>query len=205
MAPLFIMQRVVALIAVTATISELSANGSPHTFAFRRRAVPEIEGYTFGGCYTEASSGRALTGSAFFDDYMTVEKCATACTGFKYFGLEYGRECFCGNNLNTGSVETELTDCSFSCPGDSTQNCGAGNRLDIYIRTVEPVVPTEYFYHGCYVEPTNDRALTGLRESSGDMTVAKCAGICGQAGFSQFGLEYYTEVYCKDMTRVNNN
>lgn len=192
------MQRVSTLLAAVAALYALNVNTSPVSphHALGRRAVPVIPGYDFTGCYTEATNTRALTGTGYFDDRMTIEKCAAACTNFKYFGVEYGRECYCGNILNEGSVQTELAECSFACPGDSTQNCGAGNRLNMYIRTTDPTpsTPTEYSYRGCYAEPSNSRALTGERLATSDMTVAKCAAFCGGAGYNLFGLEYYTEV-----------
>ncbi|KAM7207748.1 WSC domain containing protein [Naviculisporaceae sp. PSN 640] len=191
------MHRTNTLIAFTATLSGLGVHGSPYQPSdLRRRAMPQIPGYDFAGCYTEATGIRALTGSSYFDDHVTMQKCAAACSGFKYFGVEYGRECYCSNTLNTGSVETDLAECSFSCPGDATQSCGAGNRLSLYIRTPEstrPTPPTSYSYRGCYAEPAQGRALTGLMTGTDDMTVAKCASFCGSAGYSHFGLEYYRE------------
>jgi hypothetical protein len=48
--------------------------------------------YTDNGCYTEATTGRALSSAAYYDDLMTVAKCSVACRGYSYFGVEYGRE-----------------------------------------------------------------------------------------------------------------
>jgi len=39
---------------------------------------------------------------------------------------------YCGNVLNVGSVPAALTDCSFICPGNPLEYCGAGNRLELY-------------------------------------------------------------------------
>jgi hypothetical protein len=55
---------------------------------------PTVGPYTFVGCQTEASVGRALDGKPVFaDDNMTNEACAEYCEGFEYFGTEYSREC----------------------------------------------------------------------------------------------------------------
>ena len=122
------MQRALTLAAVSAALSGLGVNASPHNLAIARRAPAQIPGYNHAGCYTEGSNSRALTGSSLVDDMMTVPKCAAACAGFSHFGVEYGRECFCGNSLQAGSIEASISDCSFPCPGDYTTNCGAGNR-----------------------------------------------------------------------------
>lgn len=82
-------------------------------------------------CYTEGTGIRALTGDAYFNDSMTVEACANACVGYTWFGVEYGRECYCGDVINTGSVVADDSNCWFQCPGDSTEYCGAGNYLDV--------------------------------------------------------------------------
>jgi hypothetical protein len=53
-----------------------------------------VGGYTYQGCYTEGTGIRALTPGAFFDYVaMTLEKCATSCAAYTYFGVEYGGEC----------------------------------------------------------------------------------------------------------------
>ncbi|KAK4208538.1 WSC domain-containing protein [Rhypophila decipiens] len=187
------MQRTITIIAAAAALSALGVNCSPlQATELRRRDMPVNPGYDFAGCYTEATSARALTGASYFDDHMTIQKCATACSvsGFKYFGVEYGRECYCGDSLNAGSTIASISDCSFTCPGDSTSNCGAGNRLSMYIRS-DP-----YSYLGCYAEPDGGRALTGEFTFTDDLTVAKCATFCHDFGYSYFGLEYYFQCYC---------
>ncbi|KAL0943409.1 WSC domain-containing protein [Colletotrichum truncatum] len=88
--------------------------------------------WLFEGCFTEGDGVRALPSRMYANDSMTLESCGGFCEGLKYFGTEYGRECWCGDALGTGSVEAPLTDCSFPCAGDSTQKCGAGNRLQVY-------------------------------------------------------------------------
>jgi hypothetical protein len=54
--------------------------------------VPAALAQTFYGCYTEVPT-RALTGSSLIDyDNMTITECATHCTGFDMWGLEYSGE-----------------------------------------------------------------------------------------------------------------
>lgn len=62
-------------------------------------------------CFTEATGQRALTGFSGAGGTMTIAKCVSACNerGFKFAGLEYARECYCGNELQAGS---KLTDAS---------------------------------------------------------------------------------------------
>jgi len=96
---------------------------------------PEVSGnWTYLGCQTEATNSRALAGASYFNtESMDLEYCGASCAGWKYFGVEYGRECYCGNSFGAGSATVIATQCSFLCPGDSTEFCGAGNRLSIYV------------------------------------------------------------------------
>ncbi|KAH6874786.1 cell wall-binding protein [Thelonectria olida] len=118
--------------ATTATSSTSTTTSAKPTGP---QISPTIGAWTFQGCWTEATGMRALNSKAYSKDDMTLENCAAFCDGYTYFGAEYGRECFCGNQLNTGSAKADnQKDCSFTCPGDSSQYCGAGNRLQLYMK-----------------------------------------------------------------------
>ena len=93
---------------------------------------PNITGYTYQGCYNEPAGGRALTSSSTASDSMTVESCASFCDGTNYFGVEYGRECYCGASLPSTSTLQPPTDCSFTCSGNRSEYCGAGGMLNVY-------------------------------------------------------------------------
>jgi hypothetical protein len=77
---------------------------------------------------------------------MTWELCASLCTGYTYFGVEYGIECFCGNQINvTPGISGEFTPnptskklrartglCNFPCQGNSEEICGGEGRINIF-------------------------------------------------------------------------
>ena len=156
------------------------------------------------GCFTDVPQ-RALTADFKGDDNMTVEMCADYCAPYQYFGLEYGRECYCGNVRDPGSVAAPDTDCSFTCAGDTTETseatetCGAGMRLDLYINdaytTYNPSddAPAGTPYLGCFVD-TAARVLPEHIISADDMTPAVCAANC--AGYAYFGTQWGRECYC---------
>lgn len=56
--------------------------------------------YTYVDCYQEHPNGRALNAKSFDNKNLTNEACAEFCQGYKYFGMEYGTECYCGNTLD---------------------------------------------------------------------------------------------------------
>ena len=96
---------------------------------------PVISGYTYSGCYNDSTIARVLSGPSNANDSMTVENCASFCKGTTYFGVEYGRECYCGATLRSTSTKQPATDCYFKCAGNPKEYCGAGNRLNIYIKS----------------------------------------------------------------------
>ncbi|EPE28663.1 Quinoprotein alcohol dehydrogenase-like protein [Glarea lozoyensis ATCC 20868] len=96
--------------------------------------VPSVGLYNYAGCYTEGNGVRALGSASYPSDTLTVAACAASCSSFMYFGVEYGRECWCGNNFGTGALLTKDTDCSMTCAGDKNTYCGNGNRLNVYIK-----------------------------------------------------------------------
>ncbi|KAL8790506.1 MAG: hypothetical protein Q9195_006337 [Heterodermia aff. obscurata] len=167
-------------------------NATPFQSLNPRAATP-ILGYTYQGCHTEATGVRALSSSSYFDDSLTVERCAAACKDYSLFGVEYGRECYCGNALNAGSVAAPVSDCSFPCAGSASETCGAGNRLDVY-QKITPFPPPPYTAKGCYTDDPNNRALKGASTSNEVLTVELCAAIC--KGSTYFGVEYFRECYC---------
>jgi hypothetical protein len=59
--------------------------------------------YSSIGCYTEATTGRALATKSYSDPiWMTVESCLAFCSGFTYAGVEYGQEvCSLSNYLRS--------------------------------------------------------------------------------------------------------
>lgn len=168
-------------------------------------------GYKFVSCWTEATNGRALKGAAFAYDGMTLSSCMANCTGFDYWGTEYGRECYCGNSLDSTSTSALLVDCNMPCSGDSTQYCGAGNRIELYSTTATRTSSStasatatlahisavgKYSLVGCQTEATNGRALQATSTAADDMTLEKCATFC--SGYTYFGTEYGRE--CKQQS-----
>ncbi|TEA17549.1 WSC domain-containing protein [Colletotrichum sidae] len=184
------------------TPSTTSSSAAPTASLHHRDTMG---GYKLVSCWTEASNGRALTGAAFSYDGMTLDSCMKNCTGFNYWGTEYGRECYCGNSLDATSTSAALGDCNFPCSGDSTQYCGAGNRIELYSTTASIAAPTATLAHvpvvgkfslvGCQTEAANNqRALQGAQTVSDSMTLEMCATFCSD--FTYFGTEYGRECYC---------
>ncbi|OTA02666.1 hypothetical protein A9Z42_0030630 [Trichoderma parareesei] len=162
---------------------------------------PTVGPYTLVGCWTEGSGDRALGQKATIDPDMTNEACAEFCSDFRYFGTEYGDECYCGSFLAGSSATAPLADCNMPCAGNEFEYCGASNRLELYINPnvtggnpEQPAAAGDFVFVGCQTEGNGTRALTGAATATGTMTVEACAEFC--ADFTYFGTEYGSECYC---------
>ncbi|CAK7205222.1 hypothetical protein SEUCBS139899_007989 [Sporothrix eucalyptigena] len=191
--------------ASTVTTSKTTSTTSTSTTA-AHTTKPTVGNWVYQGCYTEGSTGRALAALSETNNEMTYEECAAYCSAYAFFGVEYGDQCYCGNYLTTGSNKTSESDCSTYCAGDSSELCGAGNRLNVYYQTGKQTGPPvaqarvgTFAYLGCYSEGTAARALASASFSSANMTQEACATYCTsgtKTNYTLFGVEYSTQCYC---------
>ncbi|KAI1139022.1 heme peroxidase [Hypoxylon sp. FL0543] len=185
------------------TVSTSTSSTAPTETLHHRQDLGE---YILVGCQKESTvlGTRALGDAAYAYDSMTLEACMKNCTGYIYWGTEYGRECYCGDSLHSTSENAPLTDCNMVCSGDPTEYCGDSNRIELYSTTAsqpastatlapKPTVPP-YFRVGCYTEIPGGRALTGAAYADDAMTLEMCASNC--TGFTYWAAEYGRECYC---------
>ncbi|KAH6603806.1 wsc domain-containing [Trichoderma cornu-damae] len=98
--------------------------------------------FTFYGCLAEPSAGKLMDSQVYNNDTtMTAQVCLSHCQQYKYAGVEYGQECWCGDALNlagwadaTPGRNVSSSECNLPCPGNATEYCGAGNRLQLYVK-----------------------------------------------------------------------
>ncbi|KAH8882066.1 glycoside hydrolase [Thozetella sp. PMI_491] len=102
--------------------------------------------FTSLGCYSDASS-RTLVGLqiAAASNLNTPTYCADQCgaAGFKYAGVEYTSQCFCGNQIESTASKINESQCNMACSGDSSLLCGgiwALDLLQIYNPSDDPVI-----------------------------------------------------------------
>ncbi|TGJ85069.1 hypothetical protein E0Z10_g3679 [Xylaria hypoxylon] len=105
--------------------------------------------YTYIGCWNETFGlpgtigVRALQGiNEVLPEAMTVEKCLDFCGHhslagpWQLAGLEYSRECWCGDEINVLSVQLPDSYCDTPCDGANNTACGGSLRLSLYQSTV---------------------------------------------------------------------
>lgn len=166
-------------------------------------AIPTVGKFTLEGCFTDNADGRSLYGASFTSDDLTLSACAEFCSKYRYFGTEYSTECYCGNTLHS-STSVPLSECNLVCGGNSSECCGSGNRLSLYLDAEkEPVEPEHpptvgrYEFLGCTTELPGVRALTDQNLAEEAMTNQVCADFCD--GYMFFGTQYGVECYCGDV------
>ena len=178
----------------SSTITSVSSTTTPTT---PPTTGPTLAGYTYEGCYTDFTAGRVFTGRSTSSNTMSYSACASFCSSWTYFGVEYGRECYCGNAYDAPSTLSPATDCNKKCSGDATQVCGASNRMNVFRSTSAPPGPAKipgWGYQGCYTDSGSARVLVGKTTYDSNLTNEKCAAAC--KGFTYFGTEYSTQCYC---------
>ncbi|XP_078692420.1 uncharacterized protein LOC144922472 [Branchiostoma floridae x Branchiostoma belcheri] len=66
---------------------------------------------------------------------LTIQACLKSCRSgnYKYAGVEFTNECFCGNNNNFNRHgEKPMSECNHRCNGDRQQYCGGSLRIEVY-------------------------------------------------------------------------
>ncbi|KAH7035161.1 uncharacterized protein B0I36DRAFT_346987 [Microdochium trichocladiopsis] len=148
------------VLAVTAQPRSQPHNEAPASPLLLHRQTPELvdqqsdlaifnysSNYNYAGCYNDTnmlngSTGAhaldiVILGTGFLTAPMCLEWCAhngTALLGrpYKFAGLEYSRECYCGDNLNSLVRKLDDSACNTYCDGDNTTACGGANKLSLY-------------------------------------------------------------------------
>ncbi len=107
--------------------------GTPQTYFTDLTATKKFK---YLGCGTDSISARALSGDRQSNDQMTAENCVDFCTGkgFSIAGLEYGRECYCGNSIAPKSqpIPGVMGTCTMKCAGDPEEYCGGYAAISLY-------------------------------------------------------------------------
>lgn len=108
--------------------------GQPESFF---TDVTKTKNFEYVGCGTDvAFQARTLSGPNTANDQMTVEKCIDSCSGqgFTYAGLEFGRECYCGNDVPADRAPQpgQPGNCVMKCAGDNGEYCGGYGTISLY-------------------------------------------------------------------------
>ena len=149
---------------------------------------PGPPGWGYKGCYTDGGA-RTLTTQVATEGgagALTVAKCTTACKAgnYKYAGVEYSGECFCGNVFSNGGgpAPDGEAQCNMVCNGNQQEYCGGPNRLNLYEAGAAPATTEP-----ATTEPATTEPATTTRPAR-ETTTTEATGATGlPAGWSYKG------------------
>jgi hypothetical protein len=157
-------------------------------------SVPAALSGNYVGCYTDEKT-RDLTDEAVSAGSMSVETCVADCgkAGYAYAGVQYGKQCFCGNTYGKYGTSTS---CNMTCSGDSAETCGGSYANSIYkvAAATTPPPPSSSASLGCYKDEST-RDLTD-QTSLSPVSVETCTSTCKSAGYAYAGVQYGSQCFC---------
>ncbi|KAJ7487362.1 galactose oxidase [Mycena galericulata] len=171
--------------------------------------------WAYVGCFVDGANGRVLTTELTDNANLTMEACVASCIALNMTiaGGEFSVQCFCGNELIEGAVPAPNSDCDMACGGNSTQACGAGDRLSIYATekniTILPIptpqntsLPGSWSYQGCLEEANGENVFPWELDLITNNSATACLGSCQAFGYTAGGMAFGTQCLCGDVSDV---
>lgn len=176
------------------------------------RAPASVGSWQSQYCWSDSIDSRALSNSFQDSTALTPSECFSKADGYQFAGLEYGVECWYGNNL---ALSSSLVDsgCDMPCAGDSTALCGGNIHMNLYFNTAYKaptpttsgsptqspspppvIVPTvrpsyqSFGSRGCFSDSSSSRGLPSKSVSTSFMTVERCIALAGNSKYA--AIEY---------------
>ncbi|XP_001949441.1 xylosyltransferase oxt [Acyrthosiphon pisum] len=87
------------------------------------------------GCFRDGKEIKLLPGyKTTLIQTNSQDNCVDLClqSGFAYAGVEYGTECFCGNETPEWGLKLPDTFCDMQCPGNQSQMCGGHYTINVF-------------------------------------------------------------------------
>ena len=172
------------------------------------------KGWKSYGCYVDGTYGRILNNQQPDNAKLTVESCVATCIGLGYgiAGMEYGVQCFCDSFTRNQAALTTNDQCNMACAGNSSEFCGAGNRVSVYsnatLQAYQPPavqktgLPGSWTYQGCLYDDAVTRTFPYQIEFQNNNTATACLSLCSQYGYGAGGMEYGEQCFCGDQAQV---
>ncbi|KAF7193724.1 WSC domain-containing protein [Pseudocercospora fuligena] len=183
---------------------------------------PGPSNWTSYGCWTDSNTRTLRKATQMPGGFSngTVAGCTSACgaAGYTLAGVEYAGECYCDSYLsNSAAMKVSDDDCNMVCNGNSSEFCGAGNRLNLYASGTyvpstkpankAPPKPVNWLSLGCYSDNVASRSLRYGQQVPGgsqNMTNQNCINVCLSQGYTIAGTEYSGECFCDNDFQGNS-
>ncbi|KAI8807963.1 WSC domain-containing protein [Cladochytrium replicatum] len=184
-----------ALYGADAFLSPSTVSPSPSPTITPSAVSPMPQSWRYVGCFVDSSS-RILSEKSAILSKNGLSTCGAFCSGYRFAGMENGKECYCGNSLNNFSIGKN---CATPCVSNKNEICGGGYRISVYFKdSPKPNarVPVGARYIGCFVDSVNRRLSLRVLEKDLNMTPEKCTAECRRRNLAFSGLEFAQECYC---------
>eukprot|EP00752_Nemacystus_decipiens_P012472 g11046.t1 len=168
------------------------------------------------GCFVDRTGDRVFETFLTSSGDNTPENCEASCgSGYAYFGVQYGRECFCGRQGEEYNKHGESAGgCNMDCTGDRSTTCGGRHAIEVFSiggalpATPAPVTPAPVAqptvtpttppgmppgYLGCWRDKRERIFASGPTRTS-DNTPERCQATCSE--YAYFGLQNGNECFC---------
>lgn len=144
------------------------------------------------GCYRDNKDNRTLEHQA-MSEGATVELCRAACSeaGHSHFGLQFHKECFCGDASKLGGRRGLEGECSAECDAEPGVMCGGATRNSVYTVQI-PADPG----HSCeIITEFTDNSSAAIQQAQGVDVVILCGGVSSQEEVDRDNLELDEEAF----------
>ncbi|XP_050537386.1 uncharacterized protein LOC126903300 isoform X2 [Daktulosphaira vitifoliae] len=160
------------------------------------------------GCYEESADNRIFNGYSKSFPVNTPSFCTKLCfkKGFKYAGVTYKSECFCGDQPPNESTFSKVEDnqCNTKCSGDANQFCGGGWRMGVFTTGLKDL-DIENRDVGCFILDENGlNTHTVKYEFVNTNSPSRCSGLCKEVGYRYAGVAKFN-CYCTNRIPANDN
>lgn len=188
------------LLLVSASANGVRAGGDAAVAepSHRRLTVPDGVEITDLGCFRDSRGDRVLDQGLMGQSDLTPEACASYCFNLgssKYYGLQWGQECWCGSaGTNVDRLGAlSMDECSFPCTGDSASLCGG---YDSFQAFEFGALDQPAGYLGCYADSRGGRVFSTPQTRSADNTAETCKAACSGGEYAFYGLQWGSECFC---------
>ena len=138
--------------------------------------TPALNSDGYMGCFVDEliPMHRDLSGLFSHGPRGSVTSCKMYCRDYFYFGLQFGNECYCGNEFGSHGRAPE-EECNKPCLKDSRQMCGGTLRNSVY-----RVKNYRANFVGCFETPADIQPLPATSVVPG---IDACGRECSDAQF----------------------
>jgi len=94
--------------------------------------IPAWKPNGYSGCFKDQKNPRSLEVFHGWSGYFP-SKCRAACSGYKYFGLQWKGQCRCGNAEKGLGMQLDEVKCNTPCLYQTEEMCGGSWANSIYL------------------------------------------------------------------------